>query len=139
MIDELALALSLDENDSDVHRVLAAVNLSIHRDHDKALRHEERALALNPNDDLIVVQQGEVPIDIIRDEPVELRCQSEQYPDLSRLLAARAGSKEADGDLMGDGVNIAARLEGIAAPAAICLSEDAYRQVKGRLDLAVTG
>jgi adenylate cyclase len=40
---------------------------------------------------------------------------------------------------MGDGVNIAARLEGIAAPAAICLSEDAYRQVKGRLDLAITG
>jgi adenylate cyclase len=45
--------------------------------------------------------------------------------------------EEADGDLMGDGVNIAARLEGIAAPGAICLSEDAYRQVKGRLDLAV--
>src|SRR5271166_1394083 len=39
---------------------------------------------------------------------------------------------------MGDGVNIAARLEGIAKPGAICLSEDAYRQVRGRLDLAVT-
>ena len=38
---------------------------------------------------------------------------------------------------MGDGVNIAARLEGIAKPGAICLSEDAYRQVKGRLDLVV--
>jgi len=46
--------------------------------------------------------------------------------------------EESDGDLMGDGVNIAARLEGIAAPGAICLSEDAYRQVKARLDLAVT-
>jgi TolB-like protein/class 3 adenylate cyclase len=46
--------------------------------------------------------------------------------------------EESDGDLMGDGVNIAARLEGIAAPGAICLSEDAYRQVKGRLDLKVT-
>jgi TolB-like protein/class 3 adenylate cyclase len=46
--------------------------------------------------------------------------------------------EEADGDLMGDGVNIAARLEGIAKPGAICLSEDAYRQVKGRLDLAIT-
>ena len=43
--------------------------------------------------------------------------------------------EESDGDLMGDGVNIAARLEGIAKPGAICLSEDAYRQVKGRLDL----
>ena len=46
--------------------------------------------------------------------------------------------EESDGDLMGDGVNIAARIEGICEPGAICLSEDAYRQVKGRLDLAVT-
>src|SRR5881392_2273291 len=38
---------------------------------------------------------------------------------------------------MGDGVNIAARLESIAKPGAICLSEDAYRQVKARLDLEV--
>ncbi|HXZ16127.1 MAG TPA: adenylate/guanylate cyclase domain-containing protein [Roseiarcus sp.] len=45
--------------------------------------------------------------------------------------------EEADGDLMGDGVNIAARLEGIAKPGAIALSEDAYRQVKGRLEIAV--
>src|SRR6202051_137167 len=45
--------------------------------------------------------------------------------------------EESDGDLMGDGVNIAARLEGIAQPGAICLSEDAYRQVRARLDLAV--
>ncbi len=46
--------------------------------------------------------------------------------------------EEADGDLMGDGVNIAARLEGVAKPGEICLSEDAYRQVRARLDLAVS-
>jgi adenylate cyclase len=46
--------------------------------------------------------------------------------------------EESDGDLMGDGVNIAARLEGIAKPGAICLSEDAYRQVSGRLDMQVS-
>src|SRR4249919_1894097 len=46
--------------------------------------------------------------------------------------------EESDGDLMGDGVNIAARLEGVCKPGAICLSEDAYRQVSGRLDMAVT-
>ena len=45
--------------------------------------------------------------------------------------------EESDGDLMGDAVNIAARLEGIAKPGAICLSEDAYRQVKGRLEMEV--
>ncbi len=46
--------------------------------------------------------------------------------------------EESDGDLMGEGVNIAARLEAIAEPGAICLSEQAYWQVKGRLDLPVT-
>jgi adenylate cyclase len=46
--------------------------------------------------------------------------------------------EESDGDLMGDGVSIASRLEGIARPGTICLSEDAYRQVKQRLDLKVS-
>src|SRR5215831_9551416 len=40
------------------------------------------------------------------------------------------------GDIFGDGVNIAARLEAIAEPEGICISEDAYRQVKGKLDLS---
>ncbi len=42
--------------------------------------------------------------------------------------------EESDGDLMGDGVNIAARLEGVAKPGGICLSEDAYRQVQGKVE-----
>ena len=46
--------------------------------------------------------------------------------------------EESDGDLMGDGVNIASRLESIAEPRTICLSEDAFRQVRSRLDLAVS-
>jgi adenylate cyclase len=40
-----------------------------------------------------------------------------------------------EGDIFGDGVNIAARLEGIAQPGGICLSDDAYRQVRGKLDV----
>jgi adenylate cyclase len=46
--------------------------------------------------------------------------------------------EEADGDLMGDGVNIAARLQGVAKPGGICISDDAFRQVKSRLDLKVS-
>jgi adenylate cyclase len=57
--EELQIALSLDDNDADVHRILAALNINYNR-HDKAAYHQERALALNPNNDLIVVQQGEV-------------------------------------------------------------------------------
>jgi adenylate cyclase len=56
---ELNVALELDENDSDVQRVLAAMHL-LRNNHDKAVHHQSRALSLNPNDDLIVVQQGEI-------------------------------------------------------------------------------
>jgi adenylate cyclase len=41
-----------------------------------------------------------------------------------------------DDDIYGDGVNIAARLEGLAHPGGICVSEDAYRQSKGKLSAA---
>jgi adenylate cyclase len=41
-----------------------------------------------------------------------------------------------DNDIFGDGVNIAARLEGIAEPGGICMSDDAYRQVRGKVEIA---
>jgi adenylate cyclase len=44
---------------------------------------------------------------------------------------------EPDGDLLGDGVNIAARLQGIAAPGTICLSEDAFRQVRNKVSAPI--
>ena len=59
VVNEGQIALALDDNDSDVHRVLAAISLA-HDDHDKAQYHQERALSLNPNDDLILVQNGEI-------------------------------------------------------------------------------
>jgi len=55
----LNTALALDDNDSDVHRVLAAFYV-LRNEHDKAIYHQQRALDLNPNDDLIVVQKGEL-------------------------------------------------------------------------------
>jgi TolB-like protein/class 3 adenylate cyclase len=43
-----------------------------------------------------------------------------------------------DGDIYGDGVNIAARVESLAQPGAICLSDNAYQQIKGKLALDVS-
>ncbi|HEX7566256.1 MAG TPA: adenylate/guanylate cyclase domain-containing protein [Bradyrhizobium sp.] len=40
-----------------------------------------------------------------------------------------------DNDIFGDGVNIAARLEGIAEPGGVCISDDAYRQIRGKIDI----
>ena len=59
VVEQLQTALSLDDNDSDVHRTLAAVSIT-YGDHDKAAYHQERGLSLNPNYDLLVVQQGEL-------------------------------------------------------------------------------
>ena len=50
-------AYALDENDSESHRILANINL-LHKDLEKARYHQERALALNPNDDRIVALKG---------------------------------------------------------------------------------
>jgi adenylate cyclase len=41
-----------------------------------------------------------------------------------------------DNDIFGDGVNIAARLEGIAEPSGVCISDDAQRQIRGKVDIA---
>jgi TolB-like protein/class 3 adenylate cyclase len=53
-------------------------------------------------------------------------------------IGVNVGDVMADGeDLLGDGVNVAARLENICAPGGIILSDDAYRQVRDRLDIAL--
>jgi adenylate cyclase len=58
-----------------------------------------------------------------------------------RRILFRAGINlgdvfEQDGDLLGDGVNLAARLEGVAEPGGVCLSAAAYEQVRGRVEAA---
>ncbi len=58
IVREAESAQALDANDADVQRILAAINIS-RNDLTKARHHQERALALNPNYDLVVVQQGE--------------------------------------------------------------------------------
>jgi adenylate cyclase len=55
----LARAVALDDNDADVHRILAAVAIT-RNDMNRARYHQDRALELNPNYDLVVVQMGEL-------------------------------------------------------------------------------
>lgn len=59
IVVELDRALALDDNDADVHRILAAVNVN-NNTLTTARYHQERALSLTPNYDLVVVQQGEL-------------------------------------------------------------------------------
>ncbi len=59
IVEAVEKALALDENDCDVHRILAAVNL-VRGNPEQSLYHQQRALSLNPNYDLVVVQQGEI-------------------------------------------------------------------------------
>ena len=58
-VESIRQAAALDDNDADVHRLLAALHI-LENELDRALTHQERALALNPNYDLVVVQMGEL-------------------------------------------------------------------------------
>jgi adenylate cyclase len=40
-----------------------------------------------------------------------------------------------DNDIFGDGVNVAARLEGVSEPGGLCISDDAQRQVRAKVDV----
>jgi adenylate cyclase len=59
VVRELDVARSLDENDADTHRILAAIAI-VANDLSRAQIHQDRAYALNPNYDLVVVQMGEL-------------------------------------------------------------------------------
>lgn len=52
-------AAQFDDNDADIHRVLAAIDI-MHHKFTRSQYHQERALELNPNYDLVVVQMGEL-------------------------------------------------------------------------------
>jgi adenylate cyclase len=66
--------------------------------------------------------------------------QNATLPEVSRLeyrIGIHVGDIIVDeNDIFGDGVNIAARLEGVAEPGGVCISDDAQRQIRGKVDTA---
>ncbi len=62
------------------------------------------------------------------DEPPELRIELRIGIHVGDIIVD-------DNDIFGDGVNIAARLEGIAEPGGVCISDDAHRQIRGKIDV----
>jgi|ERR1700678_3632578 class 3 adenylate cyclase len=108
--------------------------------------------AISAHNGHIIKRTGDGGIFEFRSVVDAVRCGIELQTDLiernsgvssDRRIELRVGIhlgdvvEEDNGDLMGEGVNIATRLEGIAEPGTVLLSEDAYRQVKTRLDLIV--
>ncbi len=94
----------------------------------------------NTADDSLLLGFASV-VDAVRCALEMQRGMTARYIDVptDRRLQFRVGVHLGDavvsaGDLLGDGVNIAARIESVATPAGIAISDDAYRQVRGRLD-----
>ncbi|WP_409334423.1 adenylate/guanylate cyclase domain-containing protein [Bradyrhizobium sp. AUGA SZCCT0283] len=89
-----------------------------------------------------LVESGSV-VDAVRCAVEIQRCIAEQNIDVPKVkqIELRIGIHVRDiivdeNDIFGDGVNIAVRLEGIAEPGGVCISDDAYRQVRGKVEIA---
>src|SRR4030088_703188 len=103
---------------------------------------DHRGRIVKNTGDGALVEFGSV-VDAVRCA-VEIQCgMAEQNIDVSQVkrIEFRIGIHVGDiifddNDIFGDGVNIAARLEGIAEPGGVCMSDDAYRQIRGKVEIA---
>ena len=114
----------------------------------RALRNEVFSPAIEAHGGRVVSRAGDGAVVEFRSVVEAVRCAIDITKGLAernaplppeRRIEIRTGIhlgdviETQDGDLFGDAVNIAARLEGICAPGGICLSEDAWRQVRDKL------
>jgi len=100
---------------------------------------EHRGRIVKTTGDGLLVEFGSV-VDAVRCAVEAQRRMGERNADVpaDKRIEFRIGINLGDiiidgDDILGDGVNIAARLEGIAEPGGICLSDDAHRQVQGKV------
>jgi adenylate cyclase len=114
----------------------------VRRDIVSPLLSEHRGRVANTAGDSLLLEFSSV-VDAVRCALAMQRAMAERNIDVpdERQLAFRVGINvgdvvSEDDDLLGDGVNVAARLEGLAAVGGIALSDDAYRQVRDRVDVS---
>jgi TolB-like protein/class 3 adenylate cyclase len=103
---------------------------------------DHRGRIVKNTGDGALVEFGSV-VDAVRCAVEIQRCMAEQSIDVpqGKQIELRIGIHVGDiiideNDIFGDGVNIAVRLEGIAEPGGVCISDDAYRQIRGKVDIA---
>ena len=116
----------------------------------KALRHELIDPKIAEHHGRIVKTTGDGALVEFASAVDAVRCAIEIQRVMAERSAARSDNRRIefrigihvgdiiidDNDIFGDGVNIAARLEGIAEPGGVCMSDDAYRQVRGKIEMA---
>ncbi len=106
---------------------------------------EHRGRTVNAPGDSVLVEFGSA-VEAVRCAMQIQKLLAERNVEIpeDRRIEFRIGINVGDvifdelGDIYGDGVNIAARLESLARPGTICLSDEAYRQIKGKLSIQVT-
>src|ERR1700733_7335536 len=102
-----------------------------------SFRIPSRKMAI-PATSLVANTRPIIPGAIIAVRPIDVLKMTDEAGGDDRLRVGIHVSDvivEPDGDLLGDGVNIAARLQEIADPGAICLSEDAFHQVRNKISV----
>jgi adenylate cyclase len=112
----------------------------LRRDFLKPLIDEHRGRVVKLMGDGLLVEFASV-VDAVtcalawQDGVEEKEATAEENKRLQFRIGINLGDVIVEGeDIYGDGVNIAARLEGLAEPGGICLSDDVYRQVRGKID-----
>lgn len=134
--DAVGYSRLMAEDEEGTMRILAAHRAMI----DGIIELQEGRIVNTAGDS--VIAEFESPVQAVRcavEIQDALRTRNDSLPEDKRLvfrIGVNLGDVMVKGDdLLGDGVNVAARLESVADPGGICVSSSVYDQIAGKLDL----